>query len=76
MSKEDFVFMSDREKGISSSISTVFLSAFQGKCCQHIADNVQQRYRIKYKLLFWKCAYARTYTYFKVFLYTYSKQDL
>jgi hypothetical protein len=68
LSKEDFIFMSDREKGISSSISTVFLSAFQGKCCQHIADNVQQRYGIKYKLLFWKCAYSRTHTHFKVFL--------
>ena len=41
MTEPDFIFMSDREKGIQKGISEVFPSAFQGKCCQHISDNVQ-----------------------------------
>ena len=69
MSEPSFVFMSDREKGISSGILEVFPSAFSGKCCQHIADNIQQRYGIKCRPLFWKCAYARTNVEFKVFYY-------
>jgi hypothetical protein len=40
ISKPSFVFISDREKGISTAISEVFPSAFHRRCCQHIADNV------------------------------------
>jgi hypothetical protein len=40
MSKLSFVFILDREKGISIAISEVFLSAFHRRCCQYIADNI------------------------------------
>jgi hypothetical protein len=74
MQEEEFIFMSDREKGLSSAISTVFPSAFQAKCCQHISDNVQQRYGIKCKPLFWNCAYAKTKNQFQVFIYPFKER--
>jgi hypothetical protein len=52
MQEEEFIFISNCKKGLSSTISTVFLSVFKAKYCQYISDNVQQQYRIKYKLLF------------------------
>jgi transposase-like protein len=69
MSEPSFVFMSDREKGISVAVSEEFPSAFHGKCCQHIADNIQQRYGMKCRPLFWKYAYAKTEAQFKVCKY-------
>jgi hypothetical protein len=74
MQEEDFIFMSDREKGLSSAISTAFPSAFQAKSCQHILDNVQQRYEIKCKPLFWNCAYAKTKNQFQVFIYPFKER--
>jgi hypothetical protein len=52
--------MSDREKGIPKALDTVFPEADQAYCCQYIADNIKARYGIKYVLLFWKCARAKT----------------
>jgi hypothetical protein len=57
---EDYVFISDREKGIPASLSTIFPEAFQAHCCQHIANNVAAEYGNKCKPLFWVCARAKT----------------
>jgi hypothetical protein len=57
---EDYVFISDREKGIPASLTTIFPEAFQAHCCQHIADNVAAKYGNKCKPLFWVCARAKT----------------
>jgi Transposase and inactivated derivatives len=57
---EHYVFISDREKGISSSLNKVFPTAFQAHCCQHIADNIAVEYGNKCKPLFWACIKAKT----------------
>ena len=59
------VVISDREKGLSSSVQAVFENITPAHCCQHIADNVQARYRVKCRPLFWRCAWAKTYHLFK-----------
>lgn len=65
MDSQAFVFISDREKGLASALETVFPKATPAHCCQHIADNVQQRYGVKCRPLFWKCAWAKTQKLFK-----------
>jgi hypothetical protein len=37
---EGFIFMSDREKGLSMAIKEIFPKASSSYCCQHIANNV------------------------------------
>ena len=56
MSTEGFVFMSDRDKGLKVAISIAFPKSAPAHCYQHIADNVQQRYGVKCKPLFWQYA--------------------
>jgi hypothetical protein len=56
MNEENCIFISDRDKGIAAAISSQFPIALPAHCCQHIADNVQQRYGVKCRPLFWKCA--------------------
>jgi hypothetical protein len=46
------VFMSDREKGLPVAIDKVFPQVSQSYYCQHIADNVQQRFELKCRPLF------------------------
>jgi hypothetical protein len=69
MSTKGFVFISDREKGISDSVSQLFPNGFQTYCCQHIADNMVQQYSIKYWLLFWKYTYTKTQVLYQVSIY-------
>jgi transposase-like protein len=52
MSNEFFVIMSDREKGIPGAIEDVFPDAIPCYYCQHIANNVQQKFGIKCRPLF------------------------
>ena len=42
------------------AVGQVFPLATHAYCCQHIADNVQARYGIKCRPLFWTCARAKT----------------
>ena len=65
MDSQPFVFISDREKGLATALQTVFPNATTAYCCQHIADNIQQRYRVKCRPLFWRCAQAKTEQLFK-----------
>lgn len=58
--EENTVVMSDREKGIEEAIQQHLLLAMHGHCCQHIADNVQQRFGKQCRDLFWPLAYAQT----------------
>ena len=51
-----FIIMSDREKGLPGILDEVLLDAVQAYCCQHIADNVQTKFAIKCRPLFWTCA--------------------
>ena len=39
--------MSDRDKDRAAAVQTVFSQDYTTHCCQHIADNVQQRFGIK-----------------------------
>ena len=52
--------MSDRERGIPSAQEDIFPKASPSYCCHHLADNVQQRYGIKCRSHFQKCAQVKT----------------
>ena len=60
LSLEDHIFISDREKGMANAVPTVFDQAIHLHCCQHIADNLQQRYGNKVRPLFWRACRAKT----------------
>lgn len=60
LSLENHIFISDREKGMANAVSTVFDKSIHLHCCQHIADNLQQRYGNKVRPLFWKACRAKT----------------
>lgn len=60
MDIEDHIFISDREKGIATAVEQCFPHALHLHCCQHIADNLQQRFGNKVRPLFWAIAYAKT----------------
>ena len=60
MDIEDHIFISDREKGIATAVEQCFPQALHLHCCQHIADNLQQRFGNKVRPLFWAIAYAKT----------------
>ena len=40
---EDYIFISDREKGMATAVPAVFDKSIHLHCCQHIADNLQKR---------------------------------
>jgi hypothetical protein len=46
------IIMLDREKGLLGVLDEVVLDAVQAYCYQHIADNIQLKFRVKYRLLF------------------------
>jgi hypothetical protein len=48
-----------------NSVEECFPSALHLHCCQHIADNLQQRFGNKVRPLFWSAAYAKTPQVFK-----------
>ena len=60
MDAEDHIFISDREKGIVTAVEQCFPQALHLYCCQHIADNLQQRFGNKVRPLFWIIAYTKT----------------
>jgi hypothetical protein len=53
-------FISDREKGMANAVVEIFPEAIHFHCCQHIADNLQQRFGNKVKPLFWRVCEAKT----------------
>ena len=57
---EKLVIMSDREKGLNKAVSEALPNAKHSHCCQHIAANVQSRFGITCRKLFWSAVYART----------------
>jgi transposase-like protein len=57
---EGVVVISDREKGLPAALEKAMPNVTQSYCCQHIADNVQQRFGIKCRPLFWAVAQARS----------------
>jgi hypothetical protein len=62
--KDDFIFMSDREKGLDLAVEKVFLKAKHSYCCQHIANNIAVSFGNKCKPFFWRCARAKNKTAF------------
>ena len=62
---ESVVVISDQEKGLPAAFKSAILNALQSHCCQHIADNVQQRFGIKCQPLFYAVAQARSKDVFK-----------
>ncbi len=66
MDIENHTFISDREKGIAQAIPEEFEHSIHLHCCQHIADNLQQRFGNKVRPLFWQAARAKTRDLFKL----------
>lgn len=73
--RRSFIFMSDREKGLPNALKATLPAAYQAYCCQHLADNVQQRFS-KCRPLFWKCARAKKLDDFKDALQALMDQDV
>jgi hypothetical protein len=46
LSMEYHIFISDREKGMAVAVPVIFDQSIHLHCCQHIADNLQQRQSI------------------------------
>jgi len=57
---EKLVIMSDREKGLAKVVDEVLPNTKHSHCCQHIAANIQSRFGMACRKLFWIAAYART----------------
>ena len=57
---EDYIFISDREKGMATAGHAVFDKLIHLHCCQHIVDNLQQRYGNRVRPLFWNACRAKT----------------
>ena len=75
LESEDYIFISDREKGMATIVSTVFDKSINLHCCQHIADNVVASYRNKCRSLFWACARAKTKVAFQSALEALKKEN-
>jgi hypothetical protein len=58
--QENLVLMSDREKGLAKAVDEILPNANHSHCCQHIAANIQSRFGITCRKLFWAAAYDRT----------------
>jgi hypothetical protein len=54
-----FTLISDRDKGLLAC-DNQFPFAFRAFCCQHIAANIQEKFGIKSRDMFWRLAKART----------------
>ena len=52
--------MSDREKGLAKVVDEVLPNAEHSHGCQHITANIQSRFGIACRKLFWAAVYART----------------
>jgi len=65
MDLDNHTFISDREKGIAQAIHEQFEHSIHLHCCQHIADNLQQRFGNKVRPLFWQATRAKTRDLFK-----------
>ena len=70
------VFISDREKGLPTALEKTMPNVTQAYCCQHIADNVQHRFGLKCRPLFWACAWARSEEEFQNALSALMEQDV
>src|SRR6266536_4165951 len=57
---ENHTFISNREKGIAQAIPEQFEYSIHLHCCQHITDNLQQRFGNKVRPLFWAATRAKT----------------
>ena len=57
---EGIVALSDREKGIETSLADVLPLAAHGFCVYHISKNVAKRYKVDLEGLLWKAAKAAT----------------
>jgi len=68
--------MSDREKGILAALQEIFPNVTHSYCCQHIANNIQQRFGMKCQSLFWACAQARYIDLFEEALKALAEKDI
>jgi transposase-like protein len=73
---EELVIMSDREKGLNKAVSEVLPNAKHSHCCQHIAANIQSRFGITCRKLFWSTVYTRTKAEFDTTINTILKESI
>ncbi len=61
LDKEDSVIMSDRGKGLVTTVDEIYPQAVHGYCCQHLAENVEAKgYSKECKRLSWCAAFAES----------------
>jgi hypothetical protein len=56
----EYVFISDKEKGILLALTKVFPIAILVHCCNYICNNLTTNFGNICKPLFWACARAKT----------------
>ena len=62
--EDQYVFISNREKGLDLAVVEVFLKAKHSYCCQHIANNIAVSFGNKCRPFFQRCARAKDKTAF------------
>lgn len=53
------VIVSDRERGLLTSVESVVPGATHGYCCRHILNNIRSRFGARMENPFWACVYAK-----------------
>jgi len=61
---DQYVIISDRDKGLLNAVQSKLPGANHAMCCQHIAENIHKRFGREYKAPFWQIARAPTQSLF------------
>ena len=64
------VAISDRQKGLTKAVPECLPGVIYGHCCQHIADNIAERFgrTSDYIKLFWRAVKAKTKALFNAYI--------
>jgi hypothetical protein len=55
---DQYVIISDRDKGLLNAVKSELPGACHAMCCQHIAENIHKKYGRDHKAIFWQIARA------------------
>jgi hypothetical protein len=61
---DQYVIISDRDKGLLNAVQSKLPGANHAMCCQHIAENIHKKFGREYKALFWQIARAKSQSIF------------
>ena len=63
---DQYVIISDRDKGLLNAVKSELPCAYHAMCCQHIAENIHKKFGKQYKAQFWKIARMESRTDFDI----------